>query len=205
MDFNYLDIGIAVIILITALIGFMRGFIWMAIFLATWAAAILLAIQYKDTLASALPLKLGSEVAQTGLAALLIFVGVLIVGAIINYLFSRAVTAIGLGTFDRILGTGLGIALGALAVALAVMLVALTEFPKQTVWQESRFIPKFQEGAEWLKSLIPDDMNKLLDETLQGDDSVNGSGGQDILTPTNDTLPEGLSPGSDTTSGATER
>ena len=48
MDFNYFDIAIVVIILITALIGFMRGIVWMGIFLATWAAAILLAIKYKD-------------------------------------------------------------------------------------------------------------------------------------------------------------
>ena len=61
MDFNYIDIAIAVIILITALIGFMRGLVWMAIFLATWTAAILLAIKYKDTLATELPITLGSD------------------------------------------------------------------------------------------------------------------------------------------------
>ena len=70
MDFNYFDIAIVVIILITALIGFMRGLVWMGIFLATWTAAILLAIKFKDDIAQALPIKLSSEVAQTGLAAL---------------------------------------------------------------------------------------------------------------------------------------
>jgi len=167
MDFNYIDIAIVVIILITALIGFMRGFVWMAIFLATWSAAILLAIKFKDQLATALPIKLGSEVAQTGLAALLIFVGVLIAGAIINYLFGRAVSAIGLGTFDRILGTGLGIALGTLAISLIVMLLSLTEFPNQATWQQSRFVPKFQEAAEWIKTLIPEDVNTLIDNNMK--------------------------------------
>lgn len=167
MDFNYIDIAIVVIILITALIGFMRGFVWMAIFLATWSAAILLAIKFKDQLAAMLPIKLGSEVAQTGLAALLIFVGVLIAGAIINYLFGRAVSAIGLGTFDRILGTGLGIALGTLAISLIVMLLSLTEFPNQATWKQSKFVPKFQEAAEWIKTLIPEDMNTLIDNNMK--------------------------------------
>ena len=54
MDFNYFDIAIIVIILITALIGFMRGLVWMGIFLATWTAAILLAIRFKDNIAQAL-------------------------------------------------------------------------------------------------------------------------------------------------------
>ncbi len=167
MDFNVIDVAIAVIILITALIGFMRGFVWMAIFLATWSAAILLAIKFKDQLASALPIKLGNEVAQIGLAALLIFLGVLIAGAIINYLFGKAVSAVGLGTFDRILGAGLGIALGALAITLIVMLLGLTEFPNQDSWRQSNFVPKFQEAAEWLKTLVPDDMNKLINDNIR--------------------------------------
>ena len=66
MDFNYFDIAIVVIILITALIGFMRGLVWMGIFLATWTAAILLAIKYKDVLAQALPIKLGSKSPKLG-------------------------------------------------------------------------------------------------------------------------------------------
>lgn len=172
MDVNYIDIAIVVIVLITALIGFMRGFVWMAIFLATWSAAILLAIKFKDQLASALPIKLGSEVAQIGLAALLIFIGVLIVGAIINYLFSKAVSAIGLGTFDRILGTGLGVALGALAITLVVMLLSLTELPNQATWQQSKFVPKFQEAAAWIQTLIPDDFNNLINSNFKsGEDT----------------------------------
>lgn len=167
MDINYIDIAIVVIILITALIGFMRGFVWMAIFLATWTAAILLAIKFKDSLATTLPIKLGSEVAQTGLAALLIFIGVLIVGAIINYLFSKAISAVGLGTFDRILGTGLGITLGALAITLVIMLLSLTEFPNQKTWQQSKFVPKFNEAAAWIQTLIPDDLNSMIDEKMK--------------------------------------
>ena len=166
MDINYYDIAIVVIILITALIGFMRGLVWMGIFIATWAAAFFLALKYKDTLASALPIKLESEVAQTGLAALLIFLGVLLAGSIINFLFSKAVSAIGLGTFDRILGTGLGITLGGLAITLLVMLLSLTELPRQESWQQSKFIPKFQEASEWLKTLVPDDFNKYIDQNL---------------------------------------
>ncbi|HIP81187.1 MAG TPA: CvpA family protein [Leucothrix mucor] len=172
MDVNYIDIAIVVIMLITALIGFMRGFVWMAVFLATWSAAILLAFRFKDQLALALPIKLGSEVAQIGLAALLIFIGVLIIGAIINYLFSKAVSAIGLGTFDRILGTGLGVALGALAITLVIMLVSLTEYPNQATWQKSKFVPKFQEAATWIQTLIPEDFNNVINSNLKSSENV---------------------------------
>lgn len=163
---NYIDITIIVIILITALIGFMRGFVWMSIFLATWTAAILLAIKFKDQLAAVLPIKLGSEVAQTGLAALLIFLGILIVGAIINALLHKLLNAMGFGTFDRILGTGLGIVLGGLAITLLTMLLGLTELPDQDAWKKSKFVPKFQEAAVWIKTLIPEDLNRYIDDSL---------------------------------------
>lgn len=191
MDFNYFDIAIVVIILITALIGFMRGLVWMGIFLATWTAAILLAIRFKDDIAQALPIKLSSEVAQTGLAALLIFLGVLIAGAIINFLLHKLVNAIGLGTFDRILGTGLGIALGALAISLLTMLLSLTELPGQEAWQKSKFIPKFQESATWLQTLVPENFNDIINEKLDANKT---------LTPSTEELPSGITPSTDDSS-----
>jgi len=189
MDFNYFDIAIVVIIVITALIGFMRGLVWMGIFLATWTAAILLAIRFKDDVAQALPIKLSSEVMQTGLAALLIFLGVLIAGAIINFLLHKLVNAIGLGTFDRILGTGLGIALGALAITLLTMLLSLTELPNQEMWQKSKFIPKFQESATWLQTLIPDNFNDIVNEKLEE---------SNIISPSKE-IPSGVTPSTDET------
>ena len=169
MDLNYIDITIVAIVLITALIGFMRGLIWMTVFLATWAGAIIFAIKYKSELAELLPIKLGSEIAQTGLAALLIFLGVLIAGAIINYLLSKAISAIGLGTFDRILGAGLGIILGGGAISLLIMLLSVTELPDQQAWKTSKFIPKVQEGIVVIKSYLPDDMNDYINQNLLND------------------------------------
>lgn len=167
MDFNYFDIAIVVIILITALIGFMRGIVWMAIFLATWSLAIFLAIKFKDDIAQALPIKLSSEVAQTGLAALAIFLCVLIAGAIVNFILHKLINAIGLGVIDRILGTGLGIVLGALAITLLTMLLSLTELPSQDLWTKSKFIPKFQEFSTYLQTLVPENLTDIVNEKFE--------------------------------------
>lgn len=175
MDFNYIDIAIAVVILITALIGFMRGLVWMAIFLTTWTMAILLAIKYKDVLAPELPINLSNNLMQTGLAALLIFLAVLLVGAIVNYLMNKIITAIGLGAFDRILGAGLGVLLGGFAITLMIMLLSITELPSQDTWKQSKFIPRFQEAAEYIRTLVPEDMNKIIDENLETESSTSAT------------------------------
>jgi len=190
MDINYIDVTIVVIVLITALIGFMRGFVWMAIFLATWTAAILLAYTYKEQLAPLLPFKLDNETLQLGLSFLIIFIGTLIAGAIINYLFSKAVSAIGLGTFDRILGMGLGVLLGALGVTLITMLLSFTELPSQDVWTKSKLVPKFKEAAEWIKTLVPESMNEYIDKNIPTGSTNNklmdNTAGTSILVPSSE-------------------
>lgn len=201
MDVNYIDVTIVVIILITALIGFMRGLVWMTTFIATWVVAAFLAFTYKDQLASALPIKLGSDFAQTALAALLIFLGVLIVGAIVNAILHKLIKSVGFGTFDRILGIGLGALLGALAISLLTMLLGLTELPKQDAWAKSKFVPKFQEAAIWIKSKVPEDINKYIDDSLGNTTpptaSPSSESGSTILSPsTTDSIAPGITPSS---------
>ena len=184
MDANYIDITIVVIILIAALIGFMRGLVWMATFIATWIVAGVVAFTYKDQLASALPIKLDSAFAQTALAALLIFLAVLIIGAIINTILHKLIKSTGLGTFDRILGIGLGAALGALAIALLTMLLGLTELPKQEAWAKSKFIPKFKEAVVWKKSNIPEEFNKYIDDNFSSKIRPPAEPSSSVLSPT---------------------
>ena len=77
MELNFIDIGIVVFIVITALVGLARGFIWMSLFLATWVAAAVLAFLYHDELMTMLPFQLSSKVFQMIVAALIIFLGIL--------------------------------------------------------------------------------------------------------------------------------
>ena len=185
MDANYIDITIVVIILITALIGFMRGLVWMATFIATWIVAGLLAFTYKDQLASALPIKLDSDFAQMALSFGLIFLGILIIGSIVSAIFHKLIKSTGFGTFDRILGIGLGALLGAVAISLLLILIegVFKELPKQDAWTKSKFIPKFQEAAEWIKSITPENISKYFDDSL-GDTTPPPAVPSSILSPT---------------------
>lgn len=186
MDANYIDITIVVIILITALIGFMRGLVWMATFIATWIVAGLLAFTYKDQLASALPIKLDSDFAQMALSFGLIFLGVLIIGAIVNAIFHKLIKSTGFGTFDRILGIGLGALLGAVAISLLLILIegVFKDLPKQDAWTKSKFIPKFQEAAEWIKSNTPEKISKYIDDSLGNTTPPPAEPSSTILSPT---------------------
>ena len=166
MNFNYFDIAIVAIVLITALIGFMLGLVWMVMFFVTLSVGVFLAIRFNGDIAQALPFQVGNEVVQTAIAAVLILLCVLLAGTIINFILRRLVKAIGLSSFDRILGTGLGIALGGFAITLLTMLLSLTELPDQDLWKTSKFIPKFQEFSVFVQERIPDDFTDIVNEKL---------------------------------------
>jgi len=162
MELNFIDIGIVVFIVITALVGLGRGFIWMALFLVTWVAAAVLAFLYHKDLMEALPFKLSSEVFQMIVAGLIIFLVILFIGTLFSYLLGKAIHAIGLGSVDRLLGVILGLALSGFIVAMAVMFTDLTKYVEEPMWQSSVLVPKFASAAEWIQANAPAQMTSLL-------------------------------------------
>ncbi|MDD5394704.1 MAG: CvpA family protein [Thiothrix sp.] len=154
MPAEILDIGILVLIVLSAVIGLIRGFVREALSLATWIAAVGLSFLYVKPLAAELPFAVQSEVARMGIAFAIIFFGVLVVGAIINHLLSTAVSSIGLGKVDHVLGGVFGVLRGGLIVTLLVMLLGLT-VSKQSWWQSSLLAPWFVGIGETIKAVVP--------------------------------------------------
>lgn len=161
---DILDVGIIILIVLSAIIGLIRGFVKEALSLATWVAAFAFALIYVKPLAAELPFALQSEVARMGIAFAIIFFSVLVVGAIINHLLSSAVSSIGLGGVDHVLGGVFGVLRGGLIITLLVILMGLTALPAQDWWKESRLIPWFEDSAEWLRSVIPPDFAAYLEK-----------------------------------------
>jgi len=164
MELNFIDIGIVVFIVITALVGLGRGFIWMSLFLVTWVAAAVIAFLYHKELMEALPFELSSEVFQMIVAGLIIFLVILFVGTLLNYILGKAIHAIGLGSVDRLLGVILGLALSGFIVAMAVMFTNLTKYTEEPMWQSSILVPKFASAAQWIQANAPAQMTALLEE-----------------------------------------
>ncbi len=168
---NYIDMGIVVLVLLSAIVGFVRGFVREVFSLTTWVAAGVVAYLFYEKLAGQLPFNIPNDLVRYGVAILLIVLGVFILGAIINYLFGKAINAIGLGGTDRVLGGAFGVLRGALVVTLMVLLMGLglTTLTDTPLWKESKLVPHFVNAAEWIKKEIPDnaaDKIKALGTTL---------------------------------------
>lgn len=161
----WLDIVILLLIFLSMLIGFFKGFVKESISLATWIAAIIIGLRFSPELAKHLPISVETEVVRISIAFAALFIVVLVIGGLINYLISQFVKKTGLSGTDRLLGLIFGALRGGLIVTLLALIATRLVPAMQTEpwWQQSRMIPSFVTMAEQLNTFLP----KQLQERLQ--------------------------------------
>lgn len=146
---NWIDYAILVVILLSAVISLIRGFVKEAISLAIWFSAFFIASQFYADLAVYLT-KLDDLMIRNGVAIAILFVSTLIIGGLINYLISQLVQFTGLTGTDRALGLVFGALRGLLIVsALLFFLDTFTPMSSSDWWETSLLIPEFSLIIEW--------------------------------------------------------
>ncbi len=158
MAFAWIDVVILALIALSAILSLFRGFVTEAVALATWLIALWVALAFYEDLATILSQWISVPTAQKITAFAVLFVCVLLLGAIVNYLASKIVDKTGLTGTDKLLGVVFGVARGGVIVAILVLLAGLTPLPQDPWWQESQFIGYFQELAMWLRSYLPNEI-----------------------------------------------
>ncbi len=161
---NWLDVIILVIIALSTVISFIRGFAREAVSLVSWIVAIWLALVYYKPLAAALPSFISHDELRSIIAFAILFVGILIIGALIGYMVAHFVEKTKLTMMNRLLGVVFGIARGVLLVALAILLGKLTPAPQYDAWKDSVLIPGFKPVTTWIQGFLPDYINKHFED-----------------------------------------
>jgi membrane protein required for colicin V production len=154
-DFNWIDILILVVIVLSFLFGLWRGLVKEVLSLVTWVAALLVARVYSDDFAPSLASTFDGETTRLVAAFALLFLATLVVGALVNHLMARLISFAGLALTDRVLGGLFGLARGGLIVMLGIF-VAGNFFSESLAWQESRLIPYGGEAVQWSRIFIDD-------------------------------------------------
>lgn len=157
---NWVDYVILAIIAISALISLVRGFVREVISILVWIAAFWLAILFARPLAAVLVDYIESPTLQVVVSFTVIFVGTLLVGALVNYLAGFLVGKTGLSGTDRALGVVFGAGRGLIIVALLVLALGLTTMPREAWWRQSVLIGYLQPMvcrvgvSEWLADFV---------------------------------------------------
>ncbi|MBS0289397.1 MAG: CvpA family protein [Proteobacteria bacterium] len=154
------DLIISGIMLLSILIGVIRGFVKESISLVSWVIAIGLAIVYVNPLSAHMTFTKIGFVRNLS-AFLIIFVGTVFVGALINYFVGGFIRKTPFSMPDRVLGSAFGALRGVFVATMLILLGGLTSLPEELWWQESYAIEHFQEIAIWVKDRFPDEIAKV--------------------------------------------
>ena len=118
---NWIDIALGGALVISALVGLMRGFLKEILSLIAWGVALYAAWIFAEPVAKTYVVKFLPDGYIAYVAAFGgIFIGVLFLIGVVNLLISQVLKATGLGFLDRLLGLILGTVRGVLIGALVV-------------------------------------------------------------------------------------
>ncbi len=152
---NWLDIVMLLIVGLSALFGFWRGFVREALAVAAWIAGLVIARIYSPVLAELLSGMLANETARYVLAFALLVLLTLIVGAIISHFLRKLLHQVGFAITDRLLGLLFGVARGAIII-LVIIFFARPYAEEATWWQASQLMPYAIDLLEWSQLFIED-------------------------------------------------
>lgn len=141
---NGADWAIVIVLTLSSVISLVRGFIKEALSLVIWVVALVCANVFSHRLEEFLVNTITTPSLRAMAAFLLVFVGVLFLGALINFLIGFIVKATGLSGTDRLIGMVFGFARGVLLVMMFLIYVPnYVPVTKDSWFQQSQLIPYF--------------------------------------------------------------
>jgi membrane protein required for colicin V production len=155
------DYGVIVILLASLALGLWRGLIGEVLALLAWVVAGLAAWQFGPEIGPLI-----TPIADPGLRLLagyaLVFIGVLIVLALVRLAVRGLLKALGLTAVDRVLGVLFGAARGLLIVLILVAAGGMTSAPKQPWWMDAQLAPPLETAVVAAKPWLPPEAAKRI-------------------------------------------
>ncbi|MGH8282296.1 MAG: CvpA family protein [Gammaproteobacteria bacterium] len=168
----WVDYLILVIIAVSALISLLRGFLREVISLVTWIVGFWVALRFARPVGDSFTVIHNASV-RVIIGFVILFVAILIIGAVINFIIGKIMKKTGAGPTDRALGLIFGLVRGVVIVAVLVIAAGFTVLPRNSWWHESRLIPYAESVAGWMRHALP---ARVADEMMNGARTVANPG-----------------------------
>lgn len=154
--FNYADVVIVCVILISMLISMRHGFVQEAISLGSLVLGFVVAMAYTERAAEQLLMpRIENQQLAHVIAGVTLFAATVLSGAAINYIISSFFKHGPLRSADRMLGAMFGLARGLLIVMAIIIALAMTDTPRERWWHASMLISRIQPASAWLVRQMP--------------------------------------------------
>lgn len=150
------DYAVIAIIVLSALVGWWRGFMYELFSLIGWLAAYIVARTFSAQVLPYVPEAVGAENIRSAAAFAILFIVTLIVGALFAWFLARLAKFAGLSGMDGKFGAIFGMLRGGLVVIALVWLGGLTDLPQLPFWRNALTSKPLQEVALYAKDYLPE-------------------------------------------------
>jgi membrane protein required for colicin V production len=160
IELGWVDIGLAAFMLLSVLIGLMRGVVFELLSLAGWFVAYFAA---RWATPAALPY---SHIGGTGTALnygatfACVFLAVVVLWSVAARLVRALIRATPLSPVDRLFGAGFGLLRGAIVLLIVATVVGVSPWSQSSAWQRSI-------GVAWLNAVLHEVRPVLIDQDSQ--------------------------------------
>jgi membrane protein required for colicin V production len=151
---NVTDYLVIAAVIISAVIGAMRGFLREAVALVTWLVALFIAWHFADVVEPHLGGLLAGSYVKTWAARVIIVVLILLIGAGIGALLNHFVRLSIFSGMDRFLGLIFGLFRGVVLLGVFVILGQLLRLDGERWWTRSLLVPYGESVANGLRTLV---------------------------------------------------
>ena len=155
------DYIILAIIVISAVMGLVRGLLREAIAVITWFLAIVLAWSFGASLEPHLGGILVGSPLRIWAARVIIFVGVLLLGGAISVIVSHYVRVSMFAGMDKFLGLVFGVIRGIVIVGAFTIAVQALRMDEDESWKRSKLMPYAAGVADALRGMVGEKLERL--------------------------------------------
>jgi membrane protein required for colicin V production len=151
---NIADYVLIAVVVLSAVVGAIRGFLREAIALGTWIVALFVAWHFSDMIEPHLGGLLAAHYVRPWAARVIIVALILLVGAGVGAVVAHYVRLSIFSGMDRFLGFLFGAARGAVLIGVFVILGQLLKLDGEVWWRHSMLLPYGHSVADGLRVLV---------------------------------------------------
>jgi membrane protein required for colicin V production len=157
---NFVDYVVIAVVLISAGVGVIRGFLREAISLATWILALVIGWRFSDLVEPYLGGLLADPQIRPWVARGLIVLFILLLGMATGVIVSYFVRLSIFSGMDRFLGFFLGLLRGIVLAGVFALLGQLVQLDSEGWWKRSILLPYGEDVASLLRTIVGEQMAK---------------------------------------------
>src|SRR5688572_20242716 len=155
------DYIIIAILIVSAVMGLVRGLLRESIAVITWFLAIVLAWSFASSLEPMLGGVLVGSPLRIWAARAIIFVGVLLLGGAVSVVLGHYVRVSMFAGMDKFLGLMFGIIRGVVIVGAFTIAVQALRMDEDARWKNSKLLPYAIGVADALRGIVGDKLERL--------------------------------------------